>query len=86
VLVIFEVPGITPADRDRVKRWCDDFSIVALNFYSKITDVQLQAGCDIVSALGAYFSDQIAARRDQAGSDLLSYLVAAEEAGACARA
>ena len=38
VLVISEILGIPQTDRDRVKRWCDDFSIVALNFYAKITD------------------------------------------------
>ena len=81
ILVISEILGIPPEDRARVKQWCDDFSIVALNFYAKITDDQLHAGREAVAAFSTYLADQIAARRGQDGIDLLSFLVEAEEAG-----
>ena len=63
ILVISEILGIPPEDRARVKQWCDDFSIVALNFYAKITDDQLHAGREAVAAFSTYLADQIAARR-----------------------
>ena len=79
VLVISDILGIPAKDRAQIKAWCDDFSIVALNFYAKITDAQLQAGRNAVAAFSDYLRDLIEARRAQPVDDLLSDLVHAEE-------
>lgn len=81
VLVISEILGIPASDRARIKAWCDAFSIVALNFYSRITDDQLRAGRDAVDAFTDYLTTRLADSRGKKGTDLLSILVAAEANG-----
>lgn len=81
VLVISAILGIPPHDRDQIKRWCDDFSIVALNFYAKITDEQLRAGHTAVADLREYLRELAANLRGKGGRDLLSTLLEAEKDG-----
>ncbi|MDU9005549.1 cytochrome P450 [Sedimentitalea todarodis] len=81
VLVISAILGIPPQDRDQIKRWCDDFSIVALNFYAKITDEQLRAGQIAVADFREYLRALAADLRGRGGTDLLSTLIEAEREG-----
>lgn len=81
ILVISELVGIPEADRERVKRWCDDFSIVALNFYANISPEQLARGLQSVAEFRAYLQIQIDACRRAPREDLLSALVLAEHDG-----
>lgn len=80
VIVISEILGIPAEDRDQVKRWCDDFSIIALNFYAQISDAQLQSGLSSVMAFSDYLEKQVALRRGKGREDLLSHLIEAEDA------
>jgi cytochrome P450 len=53
ILAISELVGVPTADRDHVKRWCDDFSIVAVNFYANISRTSSTAGSRASSSSGA---------------------------------
>jgi len=81
ILVISELVGIAEEDQERVKRWCDDFSIVALNFYAKIECDQLQRGLDSVMEFRAYLEARVDELRRAPRQDLLSALVLAEHEG-----
>jgi hypothetical protein len=79
VLAISDILGIPPGDRQQIKAWCDAFSVVALNFYARITPAQLKAGHDAIAAFSVYLRDLIDARRATPHDDLLSALVHAAE-------
>jgi cytochrome P450 len=81
ILVISEIVGIPEGDRERVKRWCDDFSIVALNFYANISPEQLSRGLRSVTEFRAYLEGQIDGCLRAPREDLLSALVLAEHEG-----
>jgi hypothetical protein len=81
ILVISELVGIPTGDQERVKRWCDDFSIVAVNFYANITPEQLTRGLQSLVEFRAYLEDQVDACRRAPREDLLSALVLAEHDG-----
>jgi cytochrome P450 len=82
VLIISEILGIPASDRAQIKRWCDSFSIVALNFYSTISEAQLRAGSDAVKSFSDHLRDLLQDCRGRAGgSGLLSVLVNAEDKG-----
>jgi cytochrome P450 len=81
ILVISELVGIPDDDRERVKRWCDDFSIVALNFYANIESDQLQRGLHSVIEFRTYLKAKVDELRRAPRQDLLSALVLAEHDG-----
>ncbi len=81
ILVISEIVGIPAEDRAQVKAWCDDFSIVALNFYANISDEQLHAGAKAVAAFTDYLQGKVEELRHHPKEDILSALVHAEEDG-----
>jgi cytochrome P450 len=81
ILVISDLVGIAEADRERVKGWCDDFSIVALNFYANIETDQLKRGLDSVMEFRAYLQERVNELRRSPRQDLLSALVLAEHEG-----
>lgn len=81
IRVISEIVGIPEEDRDKVKRLCDGFSVVALNFYAHITDEQLQYGRDCIEEFKSYLKFQAELRHETPRDDLLSHLVHAEEEG-----
>lgn len=80
ILVISEIVGIPPEDRDQVKAWCDDFSVVALNFYAKISQDALDRGLASVLAFRAYLVQRIATLTES-DTSLLNSLVHAEADG-----
>ena len=81
ILVISELVGIPEDDREQVKRWCDDFSIVALNFYANIESDQLQRGLHSVMEFRTYLAAKVDELRRAPRQDLLSALVLAEHEG-----
>ncbi|MCH8901571.1 MAG: cytochrome P450 [Chloroflexi bacterium] len=78
VIVIAEMLGVPPADRDDFKRWSDD--IVATLGPLAAPEVIEKARISI-QEMADYFSAVIAERRREPREDLLSALVAAEERG-----
>jgi cytochrome P450 len=81
VLVISEIVGIPEADRERVKQWCDDFALVATNFYANISTEQLERGMRSTMAFRSYLAAQVDELHRAPRDDLLSALVHAEEEG-----
>lgn len=81
ILVISEIVGIPAEDRAQVKAWCDDFSIVALNFYANISDEQLHAGAKAVAAFTDYLQGRVEELHRHPKEDILSALVHAEAEG-----
>lgn len=81
IMVISDIVGIPTEDRAQIKTWCDDFSVVALNFYTGCTDQQLQRGLFSVLGFKLYLKRKVEELRAQPNDSLLSNLVTEEEAG-----
>lgn len=81
ILVIYDLVGIPAADRPTVKRWCDAFSIVALNVHARISDEELEAGCESADAFGAYIADKVEEARGSGATHLIATLAEAEANG-----
>jgi hypothetical protein len=78
IVVIAELLGVPAADRERFKRWSDDF----VPFIDgSIRDQGLAEAARAAEALCDYFEDFIAERRRAPKDDLMSALVAAEAQG-----
>ncbi|MYK26452.1 MAG: cytochrome P450 [Dehalococcoidia bacterium] len=78
IIVIAELLGVPPEDRDRFKRWS-----VAI---ARTTDVLntpaiLDAAREATRELIAYMDEVVAQRREAPGADILTALAAAEEEG-----
>lgn len=81
LLVILEIVGIPPADRQLVKAWCDDFAVVALNCFANISDDELRRGLRSIIEFRQYLQERIDELADSPRNDLLSALVQAEHNG-----
>ena len=81
ILVISDLVGVPEDDREQVKRWCDDFSIVALNFYASISTDQLARGLQSVKEFRTYLETLVEKLARAPRQDLLSALVLAEHEG-----
>jgi cytochrome P450 len=82
VLVISEIVGIPEDDRERVKQWCDDFALVAANFYANIaSEQQMERALHSTMAFRTYLAAQVDEIHRAPRDDLLSSLVHAEEEG-----
>jgi cytochrome P450 len=79
VIVIAELLGVPVTDRERLKRWSDDFA--ALIGTLSLSEEQNTAARQSAMELIDYFHRIIRQRRGSPGSDLLSALMAAEEQG-----
>ena len=79
ILVISTIVGVPEEDRAQIKRWCDDFSLAALNFYVHLAEDQLDDCLAEMSAFQAYLADRIKAARAAPGPDLLSALTHAAD-------
>ena len=75
VIVIAELLGIPPSDRDRFKQWSNKIAATTdlLNAESAIMEAR-EATLELID----YFNDFIHARRDEPRDDLISALVAAQ--------
>ena len=77
-LVISELLGVPPADRDQLTAWSDAVSpLLAL----EVSDADRTAAIAASEAFHAYLGDLLDERRRLPGDDLLSALAAAEEDG-----
>ena len=79
VIVIAEMLGIDPADRDSFRRW-SEVSVAAF-FNPFRTPQQGEAAMKAQQELNAYFQRMIELRRATPSTDLISAMVHAEEAG-----
>ena len=79
VIVIAELLGVPPEQRDTFKRWSDDI-VATLGGPLVAPEVQ-ERGRKSAEEMGAYFRGVIAERRKAPKDDLLSRLIAAEERG-----
>ncbi len=80
VIVIAELLGVPPEERDTFKRWSDDV-VATLGGPMTPPDVQ-ERGRKSSEEMAEYFRGVIAERRKRPQDDLLSRLIAAEESGA----
>jgi cytochrome P450 len=78
-IVITEMLGIPPAERDQFKAWSDDFARFLGNVHGK-ADIDRTAQRSIEEA-GNYFRTVANQLRERPGDDLLSLMVTAEEQG-----
>lgn len=82
VIVIAEMLGVPPGDRDRFKEWSD-----AVIGFNGMADPESTARNRLeVEALVAYLQEQIAYRTKHPGDDLISRLIAANESGTVSEA
>ena len=79
VIVIAEMLGIPPQDRDQFKLWSDEI-VLTLNGPLTSPDM-LERARKSAHELTEYFRGVIEERRKEPGSDLISGLIAAEEQG-----
>ncbi len=82
VIVIAEIMGVPPEDREQFKQWSD--AVVAnlgAGLFVPPTDDQLRARRPLFDEMGAYFSELAEARRRDPREDLLTGLVQAEYEG-----
>ncbi len=77
-IVIAEMLGVDPADREDFKRWTDE-SVQAFN--PLLSDDERARVVAASTAMDAYLAAAIAERRNGPRDDLMSALIAAEEAG-----
>ena len=78
VIVIAEMLGVPPEDRDRFRGWSDD---IAMSVEPLLEEANIQKVRKATGELFEYFEGQIEKRRTKPQDDLLSALMAAEEAG-----
>ncbi len=78
IIVIAELLGVPPEDRDRFKRWS---AAIARTTDVLNTPAILDAAREATRELIAYMDEVVAQRRDAPGADILTALAAAEEEG-----
>jgi cytochrome P450 len=81
VMVIAEMLGVPPEDRDRFKQWSDDMSTLLGGDLGALPEEVLRGASASREELVDYFRAVAARRREQPGNDLLSALLEAEEEG-----
>jgi len=78
VIVIAEMIGVPPEDREQIKVWSSD---IALSVEPVLTDEQVDMVNRATDELYEYFDDIIELRRQDPRDDLISALIAAEDEG-----
>tara|TARA_R110002072_G_scaffold148907_1_gene296549 strand:- start:1046 stop:2290 length:1245 start_codon:yes stop_codon:yes gene_type:complete len=78
-VVIAEMLGIDPGNRQQFKVWSD--LSVQIGFNPFPTDAQRESGNAAISSLETFFHDEIGRRRNHLGDDLISDMLRAEIAG-----
>ena len=78
VIVIAEMLGVPPEDRDRFKRWSDD---VARILEPRSSREEVQSAMDSRTALMEYFDGIVEEHRKEPKDDLVSALIVAQEEG-----
>lgn len=78
VIVIAEMIGVPPEDREQIKVWSND---IALSVEPVLTDEQVDMVNRATDELYEYFDDIIELRRQDPRDDLISALISAEDEG-----
>jgi cytochrome P450 len=78
VIVIAEMLGVSPEDRDRFKDWS---TVLTLGIKIGVTPEELQRVRAVIVELSAYLSEVIEDRRRSPRADLISELVRVQDAG-----
>jgi len=81
VMVIAEMLGVPPEDRDRFKKWSDDMSMLLGGDPAALPEEVVRRAIASREELVDYFRTIAAKRREQPGNDLFSALLQAEEEG-----
>jgi len=81
VTVIAEMLGVPTEDRERLKKWSDDISVVLGGDVASLPEPTFLRVLEARKELADYFRAVIAQRREIPGQDLLTALVQAEEDG-----
>lgn len=79
VIVIAELLGIPPSDRDEFKTWSD--GVVSLNRFAEADPDAVEEARRCADALRGYFADVIDERRRSPGDDLVTRMIEANEEG-----
>ena len=80
VIVIAEMLGVPPEERDTFKRWSDDL-VANMGLPGTVPDELVKRAQTSSIEMADYFHNRIEERRKEPREDLLSALVAAEERG-----
>jgi len=79
LLTILELVGVPAQDQQQVRQWCDDFALVALNFYTHMNDEQAERGLLGIERFREYLEAQIVRLRRAPKDNLLSALIAVQQ-------
>ena len=81
LMTILELVGVPAEDHRQVKQWCDDFAFVALNFYTHMSDEQIEGGLDSITSFRQYLLERVEGLSANPQDNLLSALIAVEHDG-----
>jgi cytochrome P450 len=81
IIVIAEMLGVPPSDRDRFKEWSDEISVVLGGDVAALPEAALRRALEARGELADYFRTAVGQRRQASGDDLLTGLLRAEEGG-----
>lgn len=81
LLTILELVGVPAEDHQQVKGWCDDFALVALNFYTHLDDDQIERGHAGVAEFRSYIERLVEQAHAKRQDNLLSALASVEQDG-----
>ncbi|MEP1930176.1 MAG: cytochrome P450, partial [Roseibium sp.] len=79
LLVISEIVGVPPEDREMIKQWCDAYSFLILNFYVHIEEDRLADCTAKLAEFCAYLRERVAAAEKAPQQDLISSLALAAQ-------
>jgi cytochrome P450 len=80
-IVITEMLGVPPEDREQLKKWSDTFVVFFTKPLVDVTTDEYRLALKAVEEMSAYFRQFVAQRRAEPRDDLLSALVHAHEDG-----
>ena len=81
LLIILQLVGVPTQNTQQVKTWCDDFAVIALNYYTHLSEEKLEKGLRSVQEFRNFLTQRIAELEAQPEDNLLSALIAAEHEG-----
>ena len=81
LLIILQLVGVPTQDTQKVKKWCDHFAFIALNYYTHLPEGKLEEGLKSVQEFRDFLKQRIAELESQPEDNLLSALIAAEHEG-----
>ncbi len=80
-IVIAEMLGAPPADRDRFREWSDELALVAFGAGGDARAERHERALRGLEEMAGYFRDLIARRRHDPGGDMLSAMMAGDPTG-----